>query len=449
MVLEINTYVWLQDLRRTFGRNLTLADVPAEVWDDVARPGIDAVWLMGVWERSPRGARIARTHPAMRRSAEDALPDLTDADIVGSAYCVRRYTADSFFGGDLGLAMARVALAHRDVKLVLDVVPNHTAPDHAWALQRPEYYVHGTFEQVRDDPASCIEVNGHMLACARDPHRTPWPDVVQLDSSSPDLRAVMAEQMMRVAERCDAVRCDMAMLVLDDVFEQTWGSRGAPTRTDGRGFWPTVIAPVKAAQPDFQFWAEADCDLEPTLLAQGFDACYDTRRYDRLVPERTANDAAASVTAVCTLPGVALLREGAAQGRRVRAPATLGRRPDEDVDHELERYVGRLLAALGDDVRRGDWQPLTVDGWPDNRSNERLLAWAWTLPDAHYVVVINPSDHRADGLLRAPWDDLADDLTLVDRLTGEQFARSGAEWVADGLYVALDAGGTHLFDVRS
>ncbi len=478
-VLEINTRVWLHDLRRRFGSNLTLADVPAEVWDDVARPGIDAVWLMGVWERSPRGAQIARTNEPMRRAADEALPDSSDDDIVGSAYCIRRYTPDPFFGGDLGLAMARVALAHRDVKLVLDFVPNHTAPDHAWALQRPEYYVHGTFEQVRDDPGSCIEVNGHMLACGKDPYFPAWPDVVQLDASSSDVRRVMAEQVMRIAERCDAVRCDMAMLVLDDVFEQTWGARGAPTRTDGLGFWPTVIEPVKSANPDFQFWAEAYWDLEPTLLAQGFDACYDKGLYDHLlhgsvedVRDHLAGEAAqrirfvenhdepraaaivdrehheALLTTVCTLPGVALLHEGGSHGRRVRVPIVLGRRPDEQPDLDLAAFVDRLLAALGDDLRRGVWRPLAIDGWPDNHSNEQLLAWTWTLPDTRFVVVVNLGHHRAEGMLHAPWDDLDDEVTLVDRLTGEQFQRSGAGWSEHGLYVALDAGGVHLFDVR-
>jgi hypothetical protein len=481
VVHEINTWVWLEELSRTFGRRITLADVPAEVWDDVARPGVDAVWLMGVWERSPRGAQIAREHHDMRRAAEEALPGMTDSDIVGSAYCVRRYSADPFFGGDLGLAMARVALAHRDVKLVLDLVPNHVAPDHDWTVRRPELFVHATFEQARDEPGSCIEVQGHMLACGRDPYFPAWPEVVQLDATSPALRAAMVEQVMHLAERCDAVRCDMAMLMLDDVFVRTWGDRARPDRTDGRGYWPTIIEPVKAAFPDFQFWAEAYWDLEPVLLEQGFDACYDKRLYDTLVHAGSAADVRAHVadgdgrgvrfvenhdepraaslvgpqhhrallTAVCTLPGVALLHEGGAQGRRTRVPVILRRRPDEQPDHDLERFVHRLLAALGDDLRRGEWALATIDGWPDNRTNEQLLAWTWTSADARYVVVVNLSDQRADGMLAAPWDDVAGDVTLIDRLSAVQFERSGGDWIEHGLYVALEPYGVHLFDVRT
>lgn len=475
VVHEINTWVWLDELSRTLGRRVTLADVPAEVWDDVARPGIDAVWLMGVWERSPRGAQIAR--------AEAVAAGRSDADIVGSPYCVRRYSADPYFGGDLGLAMARVALAHRDVKLVLDLVPNHLAPDHEWAVRHPEFFVHATFEQARDDPSSCIEVQGHMLACGKDPSFPPWTDVVQLDATSPALRAAMVEQVLHIAQRCDAVRCDMAMLLLDDVFVRTWGSRATVDRTDGRGYWPTVIEPVKAAFPDFQFWAETYWDLEPTLLAQGFDACYDKRYYEALLAPGAAADvrahllatddiaehmvrfvenhdeprAASLVTperhrallsAVCTLPGVALLHEGGAQGRRERVPVVLGRRPDEPPDTQLLQFVDRLLAAVGDGLRRGEWALATVTGWPDNRSCEQLLAWTWTLPDARHLFVVNLGDHRADGMLAAPWDDLTGTIMLVDRLSAVQFERSGDEWVANGLYVALEANGVHLFDVR-
>mgnify|MGYP006337612055 CR=1 FL=1 len=72
VVHEVFTWVWLADLAASAGRPVTLADVPDSVWDDIARPGIDAVWLMGVWERSPEGARIASTHAAMRGDADRA-----------------------------------------------------------------------------------------------------------------------------------------------------------------------------------------------------------------------------------------------------------------------------------------------------------------------------------------------------------------------------------------
>ena len=93
-----------------------------------------------------------------------------------------------------------------------------------------------------------------------------------------------------------------------------------------------------------------------------------------------------------TLPGVALLHEGQADGRRVRVPVTLGRRPDEPLDAELRAWYDRLLAALAGGMRRGTWATVAVDGWPDNRSCEQLAAWTWTSPDGGHLVVVNLSE---------------------------------------------------------
>ena len=68
VIYEVNTVVWLRELSRRYGRQVTLASVPAEAWDEVALPGVDSVWLMGVWERSPAGLQIAQTDEALQRS---------------------------------------------------------------------------------------------------------------------------------------------------------------------------------------------------------------------------------------------------------------------------------------------------------------------------------------------------------------------------------------------
>ena len=272
----------------------------------------------------------------------------------------------------------------------------------------------------------------------------------------------------------------MAMLVLDDVFVRTWGerARGGPSPDGGRGYWPAVIGAVRAAHPDFSFWAEAYWDLEPVLVEQGFDACYDKRLYDRLVHREPAGairdhlradvgyqthtvrfvenhdeprlaavlppplDRAAAVVAL-TLPGVALLHEGQSDGRRVRVPVTLRRRPSEAPDLELGDWYAGLLAAIGDGMRRGEWALIDVDGWPDNRSCEQLVAWTWTSPETSHLVVVNLSDGNADGVVRLPSTPLGP-LVMVDGVSGEHFERDGEAIRRDGLYVALPAGGVHL-----
>ena len=53
VIYEINTAVWLDELARASGRPVTLADVAAADWDAAVPAGVDAVWLMGVWDAKP------------------------------------------------------------------------------------------------------------------------------------------------------------------------------------------------------------------------------------------------------------------------------------------------------------------------------------------------------------------------------------------------------------
>jgi hypothetical protein len=127
-IFEINTWVWLDELRARLGKKIGLGDVPAPEWDAIAALGFDAVWLMGVWERSPAGIAVALQNDALTQSFRDALPDVTSADVVGSPYCIRDYTVAQHLGGPKGLESARKALARRGLGLILDFVPNHTRP---------------------------------------------------------------------------------------------------------------------------------------------------------------------------------------------------------------------------------------------------------------------------------------------------------------------------------
>ena len=209
------------------------------------------------------------------------MPDYRPQDVVGSPYCVRAYEVDPRLGGRDGLARARAALARHGLGLILDFVPNHVAPDHPWTRTNPELFVRGTSQELEDDPGSFVAIDGSVLARGRDPYFPAWPDVVQLNAFAPALRTTVIATLRDIAEQCDGVRCDMAMLMMNDVFSRTWGARvGAPPAED---YWPTVIPAVRDAHPGFRFIAEAYWDLEWALQQQGFDFCYDKRLYDRLV----------------------------------------------------------------------------------------------------------------------------------------------------------------------
>ena len=258
---------------------MDLSTVPDEEWDAIAEAGFDAVWLMGVWERSPAGVAVALANHDLVRAFASALPDWVPGDVVGSPYCIRNYDVDGRLGGRAGLAVARAALADRGLALVLDFVPNHVAPDHPWTSTHPEYFVAGTASDLETDPDSFTDVGGTVLANGRDPHLPAWPDVVQLNTSSSALRGAALDVLRDIADQCDGVRCDMAMLVMNEVFSRTWGDRvGARPAEE---YWPVLIDAVRRTRPGFVFIAEAYWDLEWALQQQGFDFCYDKRLYDR------------------------------------------------------------------------------------------------------------------------------------------------------------------------
>ena len=178
-IYEINTAVWLERL------GCELGDVPDAEWDAIAALPVDAVWLMGVWERSPAGLAIALADPGLDAANRAALPDLRAEDVIGSPYCVRDYAVDARFGGRDGLAAARAALAGRGLALILDYVPNHVAPDHAWTATRPECLLAGSEAELAEHPEAFVRTPGGIFARGRDPYFPPWPDVVQLDAFAP------------------------------------------------------------------------------------------------------------------------------------------------------------------------------------------------------------------------------------------------------------------------
>jgi hypothetical protein len=272
----------------------------------------------------------------------------------------------------------------------------------------------------------------------------------------------------------------MAMLIMNDVFERTWGGRATdPPQED---YWPTVIEAVRGRNGDFTFLAEAYWDLEYALQQQGFDYCYDKRLYDRLVHEgpdsvnghlsgdtgyqqklvrfienhdepraaATFPPAKARAAAVTTLgqTGARLVHEGQLEGRKVHVPVFLARRPDEDPDTDLRAFYERLLGGLRDGVfRTGVWQLGERSGWDGNDSWQNLVVWGWRDDEARKLVVVNLGDSRSEGHVWLPWDDLRGRTwRLADALGDTVYERSGDD-LRDGLYVALDPWSSNLFDL--
>ncbi len=105
VIYEINTWVWLKELSEEYKTSATLANVPAEKWDGIADLKVDAVWFMGVWERSPAGIAVANRNKGLLEDFRRALPDFRPEDNVGSPYCVRQYVVDEHLGGQKALRL--------------------------------------------------------------------------------------------------------------------------------------------------------------------------------------------------------------------------------------------------------------------------------------------------------------------------------------------------------
>lgn len=477
LIYEINTWPWLAALGDGVHAPTPLDEVPDAEWDRIAALGMDAVWLMGVWERSPAGVTIALANPELMASFTEALPDFDTDDVVGSPYCIRRYEVDPRLGGRSGLDVARQALAARGVRLILDFVPNHVAPDHPWTAAHPEFFVRGDEAGLEQEPGGFVEIAGRVIARGRDPYFPPWPDVVQLDAFSPALRQSMAATLLDMASQCDGVRCDMAMLPMNEIFQRTWGERvGAAPAVD---YWAHIIPQVRAEHPDFVFIAEAYWDMEWQLQEQGFDYCYDKRLYDRLVHEgaesvrlhltadvryqggllrfienhdepraaavfdRDHHQAAAVAT--LTQAGARLVHDGQTTGRRARLPVFLGRLPEEAQDEALEAFYRALLGVLQDETfRSGEWRLCDRWGWNGNDTWQQLVAWSWD-GDHRWLIVVNLGPSSAAGHVAVPWDDVGGrNWRLRDPTTGVEYLRRGDD-LRSGLYVALEGWRWHCF----
>jgi hypothetical protein len=480
---QINTRVWLTEISRTLGRAATLDDIADADLDRVAQRGFGWVWLLSVWRTGLAGQRASRLNPEWRREFEETLPDLTEADIAGSGFAITGYAVHPDLGGDAALARMRQRLAERNLRLMLDFVPNHTALDHPWVEQHPEYYVSGTEADLAQAPQNYTRVKRSsgevVLAHGRDPYFSGWPDTLQLDYGNPATQEAMIGELIRIAGQCDGVRCDMAMLVLPDVFERTWGRR-APL------FWPAATRRVKDKAPGFCFMAEVYWDLEWTMQQHGFDYAYDKRLYDRLrerhaAPVRghlcaelgyqsslarfmenhdepraaaTFPPAIHAAAAVITYlsPGLRFFHQGQFEGRKKRISPHLVRAPVEPVDERLRRFYDGLLAVLRHpSLRDGEWRLLEcTPAWDGNWTSDCFIVGCWQGSDGQRrLVAVNYAENQSQCRVRLPFADLSGGtVRLADLMSPASYDRDGGELLSRGLYLDLAPWGYHVFDLR-
>jgi Alpha amylase, catalytic domain len=471
MLYQINTRVWLTELSCALGRPASLDDIPDAELDHLAELGFDWAWFLSVWQTGPAARQVSRSNAVWRKEFEETLPDLRDEDIAGSGFAIQNYTVHRHLGGDAALARLRQRLQKRGLKLMLDFVPNHMAPDHPWVNEHPDYFVNGSERDLAHAPQNYCRVQAkdgpRVLAYGRDPYFAGWPDTLQLNYGNPELQQAMIGELERVAGQCDCVRCDMAMLVLPEVFERTWGLQSEP-------FWPKAIQRVREKSPAFTFMAEVYWDLEWTMQQQGFDYAYDKRLYDRLrdgharsvrehfhagldyqnklarflenhdEPRAAAtfspevHEAAAVITFLS--PGLRFFHQGQFEGRKKRISPHLVRSPEEPVDQRLKQFYDQLLSVLRNPaVHNGNWRLLQcVPAWDGNWTWDCFLAFAWQSADEEQrlLVVVNYARNQSQCYVRLPFPDLgASQWQLKDLLGDTTYDREGDDLCTRGLYL--------------
>ncbi len=512
-MLEINPRVWLPE--QAWARERAdLSLIPDEQIQEWANLGVDWIWMMGVWDPSPRSREICLASPALFGGLGNFFPQAFPDHVVGSPFAVRNYALNPALGGHDTLQSLRERLHHHGIRLMLDFVPNHTATDHPWTKTHPEFYFQGTEPDLTERPNDYFRTpNGRILAHGRDPYFPSWTDTAQLNYFNAATREAMQEQLLEISRTCDGVRCDMAMLVTNEVFERSWGKneknrRFTPMHADERSkvsihpshshtpfpshrshsseFWESAIEAVHCENADFIFMAEVYWDMEWKLQQMGFDYTYDKRLYDRLIAgdgpgvrahlqgasveflsrcvhfvenhdERRAQEAfgfrhrsAALVSAM--VPGLRLHHEGQWEGRRTKISVQIGARPSEPADEKLREWYRRLLAELRREPwRSGNFRCLDINETDAENSNAgKIIAIRREAGRDCGLVIANIGGEDARGIIEyIPHDLDGETVFFREALSKHVVQHPLMELREKGLEIALKAGECFLFHVKN
>ena len=482
---EINTRVWLRQFD-TASHRATLKDVPDSVWGDLQNKGMHIVWLMGVWKTNAEALHENDLSEDLCKGYRQALPDWQDEDVIGSPYAIDEYIVADDLGGAEALATVRKQLAKFNLRLMLDFVPNHFSRASTLLNKQPGVFVQAGSEPQPDtfNPELFFTHNKNSFAYGRDPFFAPWWDTVQVNYAANAARIYMTNVLKSIAAQCDGVRCDMAMLVMNEIFSQTWLpqiSIQMPTTE----FWVDAINEVKADHPDFIFMAEAYWDKEWALQQQGFDYTYDKRLTDRLEAHdvqgvqghlhanmdfqsrsvrflenhdepraiasfgKPASMAAAVI--ISTLPGLRFYYDGQFEGKRVRLPVQLGREFVENIDDEVNHFYEQLFATLNNKViQSGSWLLLTpIAAWQGNTAYQNILAWQWQHEEITKIIVVNFSNTVSQCRVFITTEFSSDDITFIDEMTDTKYQRNTHEVTEQGLYIELQPYQSHLFTCQA
>ncbi len=298
VLIAKSTYVWLDQLSRTHGREIrTLDAIPDDELDTLRDWGVTGLWLIGLWARSDASERIKR----MRGNPE----------AVASAYSLDDYVIADDLGGDPAYANLRERAWLRGIRLASDMVPNHMGIDSHWVVEHPEWFLSVpeppypayafSGPDLSSDPRVGIVLEDHYwddsdaavvfkrfdretgderyVYHGNDGTSFPWNDTAQLDYLNPAVREQVIGTILEVAKRFPVIRFDAAMVLAREHIQRLWWPEpgrgdGIPSRAehaipaaefDARmpaEFWREVVDRVAAEVPGTLLLAEAFWMLE-------------------------------------------------------------------------------------------------------------------------------------------------------------------------------------------
>jgi glycosidase len=298
VLLAKNSYVWLEQLSRKYGRWIkTLDQIPDEELDILRDRGFTGLWLIGLWERS--------------RASQKIKQRMGDADAVASAYSLYSYDIAEDLGSWSALENLRYRAWQRGIRLSADMVPNHMGIDSKWVIEHPDWFLSLPYspypsysfnsENLSDDPRVEIILEDHYynhsdaavvfqrrdnytgdvryIYHGNDGTSFPWNDTAQLDYLKGEVREAVIQTILHVARNFPVIRFDAAMTLAKKHIQRLWfpepGSGGAiPSRSEHgmthaefdaaipEEFWREVVDRVAAEVPDTLLLAEAFWLLE-------------------------------------------------------------------------------------------------------------------------------------------------------------------------------------------
>jgi hypothetical protein len=482
---EINTRVWI----KKFGKGISLSNIPESVFEDLADKGIDIVWTMGIWKTCTSLIESCCFSVDLVSSYARSLSDWKKEDVIGSPFSIDVYEVSPQFGNMEDLKNFREKLNKYGIKLFLDFVPNHFGAATRLLKTNPDVFLKGDAELLSKDPFTffCTDSNSeNIFAHGRDPLFPAWTDTVQVNYFCQTARDFMVDILLKLTELCDGVRCDMAMLQLNNVFQNTWLGvlNKKAFKKPKEEFWEYAIKKVKEKSPDFIFLAEAYWDLEWNLQQLGFDYTYDKRLTDRLgagdvdsvkahlraekefqvkstrflenhdetraVTKFGKKHTYAAAVLMSTLQGMKLYYDGQFEGKKIKLPVQLGREPEEKVSESLKEYYNTVLKITKSEIfKEGDW--LMIDPLPISENNdtfEKIFAWQWKLGDELRIVVINYSSSTSLCRIRVEFKTAEKEIKLIDLLSNEEYTRSVNEIKNSGLFIELKSYHSHIFAIK-